>query len=72
MIDFSDIMERLLKDGVLSRASKDRYTVNQVSLMDCFCLPISYDVILLFVKNVLPSLTRHMNVFRRLIQKHRI
>jgi hypothetical protein len=31
MIGFLDIMERLHKDGILSRASKDGYTVNQVS-----------------------------------------
>ncbi|CAN6182882.1 unnamed protein product [Urochloa humidicola] len=30
MVCFSDIMERLLKEGVLSRASKDGYTVNQI------------------------------------------
>ncbi|AQK84562.1 hypothetical protein ZEAMMB73_Zm00001d037685 [Zea mays] len=30
MIGFSDIMERLHKDGILSRASKDGYTVNQI------------------------------------------
>jgi hypothetical protein len=40
MLGFSDIMERLLKDGVLSRASKDGYTVNQVNLILYF-LPLN-------------------------------
>jgi hypothetical protein len=31
MTHFSDIMERLLKDGLLSRAKNDSYSVNKVN-----------------------------------------
>ena len=42
MTHFSDIMERLLKDGLLSRASKDGYAVNKVKLSNIIVYHVLY------------------------------